>query len=678
MKSFIDVEEARKAEVEKAKSEKEKLKQEKKEQARKEEEERLEKERRAKKEVKKRKEEELREGMQKDLHTEIRMHVGGMCEELQHRLLGQVQTGSKGKVKLPSYTSDVESYESGNSDVETLSEQTGRLNITEKRKRSAEKVVGDSPPMETPTKRTAKRGVLNPKRLLLSCRLQAMKKTPKKSPIPSILKKKKKIPTESGSIGKLRYVTDNLCELGYLNVDELKQVCRAKDVPYEGKKMETILAIAEMRTQVAYGPDKEEREPIEGIQQQTEVEETDEGIGSEKDEETCSVHQLWRTCKALLSVRRIGQYDAVIEVVYRLVVVRLALHDQILWLRKCVNSWVSLYQRFGVVAFSGTIGGIYVLASPICRAQYVGQTSRDGTTRWKEHLSVCRRGRKQTHLYRWWQVLGIESYLLLPVDMCRTEELPTLEQLYIQRWNPVFNTRGMRDKGSSKTKRLRGKRERSKQAHSLRCATQSTEVLPVKVSLGSQDDRRVDIFDVFKTQDEKDCLKFTVRTQRGNCSCGGWKPIKSAFGNSVVKVKGQKKKLSECKKLMEEGGVLSIEQLRRWVPKAGPDKKFLRSLFQNPQRMEALKNCNLEALTRLMKAAADFQKASTTTYLRRIVARAIKEVYGWSINAKMVVRLKFDDRIRLVDVRKVVNDAIEGMEIPNYLKDVARGVVRIV
>ncbi|GBG91579.1 hypothetical protein CBR_g52614 [Chara braunii] len=287
MKSFIDAEEACKAEVEKAKSEKEKLKQEKKEQARKEEEERLEKERRAKKkEVKKRKKEELREAMRKVLRMEIRMHVGGMCEELQHRLLGQVQRGSKGKDKLPSYTSDVESYESGNSDVETLSEQTGRLNIAEKRKRSAEKVVGDSPPMETSTKRTAKRGLLNPKRLQLSCRRQAMKKTPKKSPIPSILKKKKKIPAESGSIGKLRYVTDNLRELGYLNVDELKQVCRAEDVPYEGKKMETILAIAERRTQVAYGPDKEEREPIEGIQQQIKVEETDEGIDSEKDEET--------------------------------------------------------------------------------------------------------------------------------------------------------------------------------------------------------------------------------------------------------------------------------------------------------------------------------------------------------------------------------------------------------
>ncbi|GBG69635.1 hypothetical protein CBR_g4465 [Chara braunii] len=94
--------------------------------------------------------------------------------------------------------------------------------------------------------------------------------------------------------------------------------------------------------------------------------------------------------------------------------------------------------------------------------------------------------------------------------------------------------------------------------------------------------------------------------------------------------------------------------------------------------MKILKQCRLEALVRLMKAATDFQKASTTAYLRRLVSRAIKEARGWNVSAKIVVRLKFDDRIKLVEVRKVVNDKLMGVYIPSCLMEVARSTVRIV
>ncbi|GBG76749.1 hypothetical protein CBR_g22965 [Chara braunii] len=423
--------------------------------------------------------------------------------------------------------------------------------IKEKRKRSAEKQVGDSPPMVTPANRTTKLGTLNPKRLQLSCGCQAMKKTPKKkSPMQSSLKKKKKIPAGTGEMGKLRYVTDTLRELGSLNVDELKLVCRAEDVPYEGKKMETILAITEKRTQTAYGSNKDVNEPLGILQEPTEV--------AEKQDESD------------------------------------------------------------------------------------------------------------------------ESYLLLPVETCRSEDLPSLEQLYLQRWNPVLNTTGVKGKGKGRKNRQKGKHERSKLMGVTPCRTDSAAVLPVKAKIANNDDWMVDIFQLLKSQEEQGCRKFSLCTQRGNSWCRGWKLIRSAFGNSVVKLDGRRTKLFACKKIMEEGARLNIEQLRRWVPKAGPDKKFLRTLFRNPKRMDALKNCSLDVLTRLMKAAADFQKTSTTAYLRRIIARAIKDTYGWSTNARIVVRLKFDDRIRLVEVRKVVNDRIEGMEIPDCMKDVARGDVRIV
>ncbi|GBG86722.1 hypothetical protein CBR_g41786 [Chara braunii] len=274
MKNYIDIEHARKEKKEKEKKEREKLKQEEREREQREEEVRLAREkrdekRRIKKEKEKQKEVEFRETMRKELRMEVRRHVGGVCEELHHRLLNILPTSktSKGKKKVLVYhsTSD-EERNSDNSDVEALSEQAEGLAISEKRKRSAELVIGNSPPMETSAKRRTKRGKLDPKRLVLSCRHPSMKKPPiKKTPVGSHMKKRK-IPATVGDPGKLRFVIDNLRKLGGMNVDELKQMCREEDVQFEGKKqMDTILAIIEKRTQVAYATNEEEEETIGDI-----------------------------------------------------------------------------------------------------------------------------------------------------------------------------------------------------------------------------------------------------------------------------------------------------------------------------------------------------------------------------------------------------------------------------
>ncbi|GBG60501.1 hypothetical protein CBR_g5675 [Chara braunii] len=227
VKSYIDLEQSCKAGKEQQKLEKEKRKQAEKERQRREEEERQAKEQRTKKkEERKRKKLEALEALRKDMRMEVRVA------------------------------------------------QTEGLAISEKRKRSAERTIGNSPPMVTPAKRPTKRGELNPKRLQLSCRRKPLKRSPadKKTPLRSILKKK--IPAAPGEMGKLRYVTDNLRELGNLNVEELKLICRTEDVPFEGmKKMDTILAITEKRTHVAYGS-QPEAEHAEGDNVDEHVEES--------------------------------------------------------------------------------------------------------------------------------------------------------------------------------------------------------------------------------------------------------------------------------------------------------------------------------------------------------------------------------------------------------------------
>ncbi|GBG70974.1 hypothetical protein CBR_g8274 [Chara braunii] len=110
------------------------------------------------------------------------------------------------RCKVEEVLSEAESYESESSDVEALSDLAEKLTIHEKRKRAPGEVVGDSPPMETPAKRSGKRGELDPqwltKRLQLSSRRPPLKKTPtrktpRKTPRCSVLDR-------WGSLGSLR------------------------------------------------------------------------------------------------------------------------------------------------------------------------------------------------------------------------------------------------------------------------------------------------------------------------------------------------------------------------------------------------------------------------------------------------------------------------------------------
>ncbi|GBG69986.1 hypothetical protein CBR_g4814 [Chara braunii] len=391
MKNFIDAEQTRKEKDERLKKEEAKREAERVEQLRREAEEQQVKERRAKKkEEKKRKEIEAREALRKELRIEMNQWMGAMCEGVHDRLLHTMRSeDTKGKAKLSEYASEDSNY-SDDSEIEALSEHTTRLNINDKRKREPDLGVGDSPLVVTPVKRTAKRGVLDPKKLLLSCRHPPLKKpSPKrKTPGTGSATRRRKIPASPGVLGKLRYVQENLRQLGGLNMEELRAICRSEEVAFERKKMDILLAITEKRAYVAYGTNEETR-----VRNATEevVEETQLDDASEGDKES---------------------------------------------------------------------------------------------------------------------------------------------------------------------------------------------------------------------------------------------------------------------------------ELRRWHPKVGPDKRFLCKLFRNPLRKDLLGSCSLEALVRMMRSASIFQKAASTAYLRRLISGSIKDSYGFSINARIIVRLKFDDRVRMVEVRKLANDLIEGLPYP--------------
>ncbi|GBG79248.1 hypothetical protein CBR_g29299 [Chara braunii] len=118
---------------------------------------------------------------------------------------------------------------------------------------------------------------------------------------------------------------------------------------------------------------------------------------------------------------------------------------------------------------------------------------------------------------------------------------------------------------------------------------------------------------------------------------------------------------------LESGSTMHVKYLRKWKPKSGPDKKTLVALLHNPRKIHQVSLANVDSMFRLYKAAKEFQQKSTRSYLRRLIGRTIKEKTGWVMGANLTVKVKYNDRVRLAEVRKFVNDKIEELKLPECL-----------
>ncbi|GBG61061.1 hypothetical protein CBR_g18653 [Chara braunii] len=181
---------------------------------------------------------------------------------------------TKGKKKVHYEVEEVVSDSSGDgsetSVTQELSEKTGKLFISEKRKREADVVFEDSPPMEACPKRTPKRGSMKPVDLSMRMTrsktakktgrtpIPAKKKTPVKTPLSKIVKSARRktpqsrsTPDASGALARLQYRDAVMKELKDLEAPELQKIRPDEGLHYD-KKIEAIFDIAEHRTQIAF------------------------------------------------------------------------------------------------------------------------------------------------------------------------------------------------------------------------------------------------------------------------------------------------------------------------------------------------------------------------------------------------------------------------------------------
>ncbi|GBG68639.1 hypothetical protein CBR_g3180 [Chara braunii] len=187
--------------------------------------------------------------IREEIKTEVRKALTSTM--LKSQVTTTVNTKDKGKavwVEEPPYASGT------SSEVEAITEGTGKLSIREKRKRGEDTPVGDSPPVVTPTKRTSKRTGVRP--LRLSERLQrtrtkiAVRRSTRGTATKTLTAMKP--PTRDMMIERMFFLDNARKELSTLDYDTLRRICREEGVSYS-TKVQAIFDVADRRAQVICG-----------------------------------------------------------------------------------------------------------------------------------------------------------------------------------------------------------------------------------------------------------------------------------------------------------------------------------------------------------------------------------------------------------------------------------------
>ncbi|GBG84691.1 hypothetical protein CBR_g39066 [Chara braunii] len=233
-------------------------------------------------EKKRKKEAKAKQGatLRAELKKEVTMHAAKLMIEVKDDWIqqwktsvlpelasGGVDTKGKKQVKYEPTASSKTDYSTDGSETSVtqgLSEKTDQLYITEKRKRTEDVSIGDSPPMEAPPKRTPVQGrvkvddtchqVTRARTKSTKTPIQAKRRSSIKTPLSKLLKYRKtsspsgKLTPASRSLTRLRYRDSVMREFKDCNTDELQRFCKDEGIPYVGK-IDAIFDLAEHRAQ---------------------------------------------------------------------------------------------------------------------------------------------------------------------------------------------------------------------------------------------------------------------------------------------------------------------------------------------------------------------------------------------------------------------------------------------
>ncbi|GBG60112.1 hypothetical protein CBR_g3356 [Chara braunii] len=290
-------------------------------------------------------------------------------------------------------------------------------------------------------------------------------------------------------------------------------------------------------------------------------------------------------------------------------------------------------------------------------------TERELWARWKEHVgcTIQGRGKRSRNLYNWLGKLGVHKYVAIPVFCSNVkDELEAVERTLIREWAPSLNSEVK--KRSTKKRCRAGKKERAKKwkrEHDVEEYVEpNVERVATKVSSwkrGKEGEASVRLCDMLRSLIEPSHGKeVKVYGNGGGVWSDKWRVVLRLFGESRVKVGGRTRPLRKCKKLLESGGEIVLRDAVEASPRSLKLKKEIVRMFKNRKRAAKLAQRPMKMLVHFYSAAKLFSQKKSRSRTRKMISDAIKKGHNVNIRRTVVVKVRFDERVKRAKVVRLV------------------------
>ncbi|GBG84936.1 hypothetical protein CBR_g39399 [Chara braunii] len=214
----------------------------------------------------------------------------------------------------------------------------------------------------------------------------------------------------------------------------------------------------------------------------------------------------------------------------------------------------------------------------------------------------------------------------------------------------MLNVNGWRDGKKRKKSRRKGRQERG--GRRKRCF----------------EDERVVRFsakeDVSSVKPTSIIERLKGKKHRELTSSGGkiwgedWSVVRRRYGGSDLVAKGKTVKLRSAKICFEEGGVIQLSRIHERKPGDSAKKKLLHQMLRLPWARKKLKKLGIGELAELYSNIGSFSSKETRKTLKNIVDCEVKARFKISFRRKIVVWIRYDERVSRAEVRRVMQEKI--------------------
>ncbi|GBG70970.1 hypothetical protein CBR_g8270 [Chara braunii] len=223
-------------------------------------------------------------------------------------------------------------------------------------------------------------------------------------------------------------------------------------------------------------------------------------------------------------------------------------------------------------------------------------------------------------------------------------DLEPLESKLIRRWCPGLNVNGWKDGRNRKKKRRKGRKERKKKKREY---FDEEKVLRFYDEKGKSSGKLSELIKSIKGKKER-----SIVSSGGKIWLEDWGVIKRVFGESDMLFQNARSKLRNSKHDLEQGGEVRFMRVRERTSGNPVLKKQLYQLLKCPWSKKKLDDLQLDQLIDLYQETKCITRKCSRKSLRDTIDKVLKRKFGVNLRRRVVVGVKYDDRISRAEIRK--------------------------